>query len=259
MHTLVHYQQGMAQKHVSTMKNHDEQDNYELSPLGLKYRAELLDILRASDSDLNAAIAALDRYLDQSPPPAFQKALLAWKGRFYLEHHRHEDAVRVLRVSDALPGQCDLANANTKLDLATALELSGDPGGALAVLIAALEEIDELGLLIKFLREVARVASSSDPTVPPRAEAALSRVKELYGVDDSPSAGFAAEVVRVADVLQHDWVRFSMLRDALKEAEHQAHKVRLIEEYLARVTVPQYRQLAEDLLQQVRDETEKAT
>jgi tetratricopeptide (TPR) repeat protein len=176
-------------------------DNYELSPLGLKYRAELPDILRASDNDLDAAIAALDRYLEQAPPPAFQKALLTWKGRFYVEYQRYDDAVRVLREADALQGESDMQSFCTRSDLAKALEGMGNPQEAYAVLIAALEEIDELDLLIKLLRDVAGVASNSGLPVPPRAEDVLNRVKELYGVDESPSAGVAAEMVHVADVL----------------------------------------------------------
>jgi hypothetical protein len=56
----------MAEKEVSTIMSTDQkEENYELFPLGLRYRAELPHILKTSDSDLDAALAALDRYLSR--------------------------------------------------------------------------------------------------------------------------------------------------------------------------------------------------
>jgi hypothetical protein len=82
-------------------------------------------------------------------------------------------------------------------------------------------------------------------------------VKELHEVEDAPSANAAAEMVRVADVLEDAWVRFSMLRDALEEAETRAEKIGLVEEYLEDAIVPCYRGLAEDLRRRVQQDADQ--
>jgi hypothetical protein len=233
------------------MKADDEQDAGELTALERQFQDELPQICMVADVDLLAALVALDGYLGQTPPDKLKKSLLTWKGLFYLEHGMHDDAVRELRAADALNRADELSNFNTKFDLAKALELGGNPREAYAVLTAAVEEIHGPDLVPGLLRAMARIAASAGLSVPPCAEAALNRVSLHYGLDAPPPADLAAVMARVADLVEGASARFSMLEDALKEADEQAQKIRLIEEYLDRATVPYYRHLAEDLRHRV--------
>lgn len=137
----------------------DEHETDELSALEQQYRAQLPQILRAAGGDLEAALAVLDRYLEQAPPRRLKKSLLTWKGLFYSEHGRHDDAVRELRAADELRGAGELAHFNTKIDLARALEKSGDPREAYAVLTEALDEIEAPDLLVNLLLALVRVGA----------------------------------------------------------------------------------------------------
>jgi tetratricopeptide (TPR) repeat protein len=236
------------------MKADDELKAGEKSILEAWFEAELVQILRTSDNDLEAALAALDRYLDQAPPPMFRKGLLTWKGRFYIEHKRYDDAVRVLRVADALQSRSDAANFITKADLAKALEEGGDPQEAYTVLIAALNEIEDPPCLLKLLCDLVRVTATTGQAMPPRAEVALSRAKQFYGFDDSPEGDLAAEAVLVEGLAHDASVLFDRLYFALKRAESTAEKIRLVEEYIDCVTVPYFIKVAEERLQRIREE-----
>ena len=240
---------------VPMMKADDEPETDELSVLGQQYRAALPHILVMANSDLGAALAAFDRFLDQSPPRGLRKAFLTWKGRLYLEHGRYDDAARELRAADALQVQDDLKNFNTKLDLAKALEGGGDPGGACAVLATALDEIQEPSLLLDLLPPLVRLTTIPGRAMPPRAEAALSRAKQFYGLDHASGADVAAEAVRVAKLVHDASVRFDQLHSALRRAENPAEKLRRVEEYLDGVSIPRFKQQAEDLLHRMRGGT----
>jgi hypothetical protein len=237
------------------MKTDSELEMNERSALERQYLDELPQILVTSEDDLGAAVAALDRYLSQAPPPKLQKSLLAWKGHFYLEHGMYDDATRVLQVADRLNTQDDLQNFNTKFDLAEALEKGTDPQGAYAVLTAGLDEIKEPSLLLNILHALVRLMSSSAQSMPLHADAALSRAKEFYGIEDPSTGDLPAETVRVAELVHDAGVRFNRLRAALRGAESPAEKVGLVEEYLNGVTVPRFKQLAEDLLRRILEGT----
>ena len=237
------------------MSAEDEHETDEPSALEQQYRAQLPQILRAAGDDLEAALAALDRYLEQAPPRRLKKSLLTWKGLFYSEHGRYDDAVRELRAADELRGAGELAHFNTKIDLARALEKGGDPREAYAVLTAALDEIEAPDLLVNLLLALVQVASGTGQALPPRAEATLSRVTQHYGIDEPTGADLAAEAVRVAELVRGASVRFTSLQDALQRAETPAERVALVEEYLEGVTVPRFKKLAEDILHRLRPST----
>lgn len=123
------------------MKTEAEQDTGEKSDLERQFETELPRILALSEDDLEAAVAAIDRYLVQAPALGVKKSLLAWKGRLYLEHERHDAAACELQAADGLRSPDDLKNLNVKMDLAEALEKCGNLQGAHAVLITGLKEI----------------------------------------------------------------------------------------------------------------------
>lgn len=238
------------------MKTDDEQEMYELSPLGLQYRAELPRILLLSDSDLEGALAALDHYMDRAPPPAFQKALLNWKGRFYLEHAKYDDAIRELRAADAIQIPDDLKNSITKSELALALEKKGDAVEAYAVLTKALNEIEIPSLLLDLLPALVRVGSSLGQALPAGAQVALRRAKEFYGIDDQHALPDLCDEIARVEALKHEAsVRYDALHRAVRQAESIDEQVALIEAYINKITVPYFKQLAQNLLQRVRDET----
>jgi tetratricopeptide (TPR) repeat protein len=241
------------------MNTKNEQDAHERTALEQEYLDQLPQICMAADGDLAGALAALDRYLAQAPPRTLKKRLLTWKGLFYLEHEKYDDAVRELRAADAIDDAEELATFNTKFELAKALELGGDPEEAYAVLVAAMDEIDAPGLHLDLLRALAQVSPSAGLPLPVGAEAAFHRVKHHHGIDEPASADLASEIVRVADLVHDASVRCTFLHDALREAESQPQKVALIEEYLGEVTVPYYRRLAEDLLHRLLAEDEPTT
>jgi tetratricopeptide (TPR) repeat protein len=226
-----------------------------LSPLKRQFRSELVQIIRGSQHDLEGALAALDRYLAQDPPPDFQKSLLSWKGRFYVEHKRYDDAVRVLRIADGLhvPGDIDLENYNVKFDLSTALEERGDPQEAYVVLTALLNEIEAPSLMGVLLPHLVRVSSRLGQPMPPRSEEALRLMKQFYGLDHPPEADLREEAVRLDELVRADSVRFSRLHLALGEVENTAKRIRMVEKYLKRVRVPYYKREADGLLQQIRE------
>src|SRR5262249_11965730 len=91
-----------------------------------------------------------------------------------------------LRAADELQTSDVLQNFNTKFDLAKALEEGGDPQEAYVVLTAALDEIEAPDLLPSLLRALAQVAESTSQAMPPRAEAALNRAKQFYGLAHPP-------------------------------------------------------------------------
>jgi tetratricopeptide (TPR) repeat protein len=231
------------------MKVDDALEADENSALERQFQAELPKIVIASDNDLEAAVAAIEHYLDQAPSRELRKSLLTWKGRFYLEHGRHDDAARELRAADEIKLPDDLKNLNTKRDLADALERGGDPRQAYAVLTAALDEIDAPDLLLDVLQALVRLTSSRGQAMPPGADAALSRAKQFYGIDPSHAAGdLPAETERVAELVRDASVRFTRLQHSLAQAEGPAERVALVKEYLACITVPCFKQRAEDLL-----------
>lgn len=139
------------------MKAEDELETGDGSELEQQFQAELPKILDVSEHDLEEALAAVDRYLCQTPFKRFQKSLLAWKGRLYLEHGRYSDAARELQAADGLQIGDDIKNFNTKFDLAEALEKSGNPHGAYAVLEAGLAEIEEPDLLLRLKERAEKV------------------------------------------------------------------------------------------------------
>lgn len=167
------------------------------------FEAELPQILRLSDSDLEGALAALDRYLDQAPPPAFQKALLAWKGRFYLEHAKYDDAIRELQTADAIQIPDELQNFNTKTDLARALTGAGHPQEAYTALTEALNETEDPRFLLMLLGDLMMVRSNLNLALPARAQIALSRVKQFFGIDDQPALlDLPSEIARVVEFIR---------------------------------------------------------
>lgn len=238
------------------MKTDDEEEMYELSPLGLQYRAELPRILRMSVNDLEGALEALDRYLEQAPPRAFQKALLAWKGLFYLEHKRYDDAIRELRTADALHFTSDLQSFNAKSSLAKALENKGDPLEAFMLLTKALNEIETPSLQFDLLPDLARLSSSTGQALPERAQIVFDQEKQFYGIDVQHAADLPAEILRVADLVHNAAVQFDHLEFVLKHVESLPEKVRQIEAYIQDVRVPYFKGLAENLLRRVRQEAE---
>lgn len=236
------------------MEKNNEQDTYQHSPLGQKYCAELPRILRMSDSDLEGALAALDYYLEQNPPPAFQNTLLTWKGTFYLEHGRYDDAVRELRAADALRIRDDLQNFNTKYTLAKALDLGGNAEDAYTVLAKALDEIEEPSLQIDLLPALAWFSSSLGRALPERAMHALGRGKQFYGIGDQDAlSDMFAEITRVKDLKHEASVSYSALILAIRRTESAGEKMALIEAYIQGAKVPYYKRLAEGLLGQERD------
>lgn len=233
------------------MKAIDGQDATEGADLERRFQAELPHILVTSDSNLEAALAILDRYLDEAPGPELRKSLLGWKGRLYLEHGRHEDAARELRAADGLQLPDTLRNFNVKFDLADALAKTGNPQEACAVLTAGLREINEPDLLLKLLDALARITSSSGQALPPGADVALESVKRFYGIrDSSEAADLLVETARVAKLVHDASMRFDDLRFAVQRAETPDEKARLIEEYLGNIDVAHFKQLAEDLLRE---------
>lgn len=239
------------------MKKNNEQEMYELSPLGQQYRAELLSILVRSESDLEGALAAMDYYLAQNPPPAFQNALLAWKGLFYIEHGRYDDAVQVLRAADALRVPDDQHNFITKYNLAKALDLGGHPEEAYSVIVQALNEIDTPSLLFDLLPALASFCSTLDHALPERAELALRRGKAFYGIDDQDAMpDLMSEIWRATDLKSEAAAGYGELERGVRETESLDEKLGLIDIYLRDVKVPFYKGLAENLLRRVRQEAE---
>ncbi len=220
-----------------------------ISPLEVEFRAELPRILRMSDSDLDGALAAMDRYLDREPSSSFRKSLLAWKGRFYLEHKRYEDAVRVLRLADGSQASSDLQTFNTKLDLATALKESHDKDGAYEVLMTGLVEVGDAVLSLRLLRALVDVAASTGRSMPTSTGRSLQRVAQFYGMDPLPEEEDSAALVVWLDDLARDCgVRFDHLRCAVRRAETAAEKERLVAEYIESVSIPYFKEQAKDAL-----------
>lgn len=234
------------------MNTDNEEQFYELSPLGLQYRAELPRILRLSDSDLEAAIAALDRYLEQAPPPAFQKALLTWKGRFYNEHQRYDDAIRELRSADTLQCSAEIANFNTKSDLALALEKKGEAVEAYSILIKALNETADPHLHHYLLPDLARLSLKINQALPEGAELMLEQIKHSYGMTDSDAlADLPAEILRVTALIKEASIHDDDLERALRTMDNANEKLALIDTYLQDVKVPYYKKLAYDLRERI--------
>lgn len=222
-----------------------------------EFELEIPRILRMSDSDLEGALAALDYYLERNPHAAFRNALLAWKGGFYLEHERYDDAIRELQAADALHIPNDLHNFNTKFNLAQALDMGGKSEEAYAVLITALNEIEDPALLLDLLPALAWLSSSLGHALPARAHFALSQGKQCYGIDDEHELlDLHAEITRVTDLKHEASVRYDQLYLAICDAEGTAEKVRLAEAYIQDVRVPYFKGLAENLLARVRQEAE---
>jgi tetratricopeptide (TPR) repeat protein len=237
---------------VTTMNTDHELDENGLSALERQFRAELVEIMLGSENDLEGAIAALDRYLEQAPPREFQNSLLCWQGRFYVEHERYDDAVRVLRLADGLhvPGDLDLRIFNVKSDLAIALEQRGEPQEAYVVWTAALNEMEAPWLMLHVLAAMAPLSSRIGQPMPPRSEEALRLVKQYYGFDHPPEPDLPAEAVRLDALVReenHD------LHDTVRKTESLTEKIGLVEAYLSQVTVPRYKREAEELLQQIRE------
>ncbi|MEZ4297009.1 MAG: hypothetical protein R3B70_18735 [Polyangiaceae bacterium] len=220
-----------------------------MSEVERRFRAELPKILRASVADLDVSLAALDGYLAEASSPGFRKSLLAWQGRLYLEHGRHDEAVRVLRDADGLHFSDDLKNFNIKSDLAVALEKSGCVRDASAVLAAGLHEIKEPELLLRMLHALARISSSLSEGLPVGADVALAHAKRFYGIDDAPVAEAPiAEAVRVAELVHDASVRLDQLHFVVEEAKSASDKASLIEHYVVSIAVPHFKQLARELL-----------
>ncbi|MEZ4297825.1 MAG: hypothetical protein R3B70_22910 [Polyangiaceae bacterium] len=232
-------------------------DSTQLTELELEYRAELPKILIAADRDLDAALRALDRYLRRAPPLGLKKAILAWKGRFYLEHGRYDEAVRELRAADGLEVQDDLKNFNTKVDLAKALEKAGDTQGAHSVLTAALAETSEPSLLLKLLDLLVQVSVRSRLPLPSGAEMALSRAKQFYGLDQVLSVDLSTDTARLAGLVHDDSVRLTRLHQSLSRAKTPGRRASLVRKYLAGATVPYFKGIAENLLRREQDAATK--
>lgn len=239
------------------MKTDNELRADELSLLEQQYQAELPQILMESDENLELAIEALDRYLARNPPADFQKNLLTWKGRFYLEHERYEDAIRELRAADELPFSHELANFNTKFDLAIGLENSGDLRGAYTVLTKALNEIEAPSLFLNLLAPLARLAADLDLAMPARSQAALKLAKQFYGIDSWPEEEeLSIEVPRLLELVRDASAGYGHLHVVLPQIESPAERVELVEAYLDGVSIPYFKGLAENLLRRVRQEAE---
>lgn len=237
------------------MNTNNEQEADGLSPLKRHFQDELVQIMLGSENDLEGAITALDRYLAQAPDRDLQKSLLSWKGRFYVEHQRYDDAIRVLRIADGLHlrGDFDLGNFNVKSDLAIALEQRGDLQEAYVVWTAALDEMVAPWLLLHVLAALAPLSSHLSQPMPPRSEEALHLVKQYYGFDHPLGANLPAEVARVNELVDSS-EDFGHLEYTVRKAESLAAKIGLVEAFLEEAIVPLYKREAEDLLQRLRQE-----
>ncbi len=234
------------------MEKNNEQEPYQVSPLGQQYSAELPSILILSDTDLEGALAAIDYYLAQNPPPAFQKSLLNWKGHFYSNHGRYDDAVRELRAADEIQERSDLQNWITKYELAKALDLGGHPEEAYSVLLRALHEIETPSLQFDVLCALAFFCWSLGHPLPERAELALKRGKAFYEIDDQGALpDLMSEIERVAVLQREASSRYSEVTRAVRHTENPDEKLALIDAYLQNETVIYYKKLAGDLRNQV--------
>lgn len=121
------------------------------------FESELPQILDTSELHLEKALATIDNYLRDNPPTGFRKSLLAWQGRFYLEHGKYADAAQVLEAADSLCTSDELKNANVKLDLADALEKTGNLQRAYETLSAGTEMLKTPPLKAKVMARAAEL------------------------------------------------------------------------------------------------------
>lgn len=233
---------------MSAMKTNKAQAPSGKTELEREFEKDIVRILRLSESDLEGALAGIDYFLERNPHPAFQNALLAWKGLFYSEHGRYDDAIRELRAAEELRGISDLQNFNTKHDLAKALDLGGHPEEAYSIILKALNEIESASLLFDLLPALAWFCSSLGQAPPERAEVALRRGKVFYGIDDEGALpDLISEIVRATDLKREASERYGELERALRATENETKKLALIDAYVQDVKVPYYKRLAEDL------------
>lgn len=236
------------------MSTNKERETDELSPLDQQHRDELPQIRVASEDNVNLALEALDRYLAQNPPVDLEKSLLAWKGRSYIERQRYDDALRELREADALPSPHELSTFNANFDLALALENSGDLQSAYMVLTRALHQVEAPPLFLNLLPPLARIAASLNVVMPPRAQNALQLTKQFYGIDLLPEEYGSIEIHQLLEMVRDAGAAFSHLRVILGRTESPEERVELVEGYLSEVEIPYYKQLAEELLELVRED-----
>jgi hypothetical protein len=220
-----------------------------------EFESALPEILAIAEQDRRKAVAAIDRYLQREPPSHLRKSLLVWKGRLYLEHGRHEEAARELWEADALPSRDDLQTLNIRMDLAEALAGGGDPRGAYDVLAASLSEIKAPPALLKLLHALAGATPASNQPMPPQSGAALRDVRRYYGIEDPPATDPAAEAIRLAKLVDEAAVGHDRMELALLRAGDPPELIALLAEYIRGATVPYFRELAEEVLRQIRGET----
>ncbi len=237
---------------MSTMKTNPPQDPPDKTALEREFEADIVRILLLSDTDLEGALLGIDYFLERNPHPAFQNALLAWKGTFYLEHGRYDEAVRELRAADALDIPEDFHQFNTKYELAKALDLGGHPEEAYSVLLRALHEIETPSLQFDVLCALAFFCWSLGHPLPERAELALKRGKAFYEIDDQGALpDLMSEIERVAVLQREASSRYSEVTRAVRHTENPDEKLALIDAYLQNETVIYYKKLAGDLRNQV--------
>jgi tetratricopeptide (TPR) repeat protein len=239
---------------VTTMNTDHELDENGLSALEKEFGDELVQIMLGSENDLEGAIAALDHYLAQAPPRELESQILFWKGLFYVEHQRYDDAVRVLRIATGLlvSGDLDLRIFNIKCALAMALEHVGEAQQAYVVLTAALDEMESPSLMLHVLAALVPLSSRLGQPMPPRSEEALPLVKQYYGFDHPPEPDLPSEVARLNELVQSS-EDFSHLHWTVRKTEGLAKKIGMVEAYLDHVIVPLYKREAEELLQELRE------
>ena len=214
-------------------------------PLQLEFQKELPKIVLSFEDDLEGALAAMDRYLDQQPPDSVRKSLLGWKGLFYLEHGRYEDAIRVFRLADEMNVLDDAQNFLTKDGLAKALIGVPDLNGAYDVLTQAVAEVAFPWGLLRLHVELSNVAASTGRPMPSETRTRLSQIAQYYGVDPLPEGEDAAALVHwLSDIVDACEARDKELSTAFRRAESQAEKERLVAEFLEEVDVPHFRERA---------------
>lgn len=87
--------------------------------------------------------------------------------------------------------------------------------------------------------------------MPPHSAEALRLAKQYYGFDHPPEPDLSVEAVRLDALVRKE---DGDLHYTVRKTEGLAEKIGLVEAYLEHVTVPLYKQKAEDLLQRLRQE-----
>ena len=210
-----------------------------------EFQKELPKIVLSYESDLDGALAAMDRYLDRQPPIAVRKSLLGWKGTFYRDHGRYEEAIRMYRLSDEIKIPDDLQNFITKDGLARALIGLPDLNGAYEVLTQAVDEVVFPWGSLRLHSELSNVAASTGRPLPSDTRVKLLRIAQYYGINALPDGEDAAALVGwLSDIVNGCEERDDVLEAALRRAESDAEKERLVAEFLDEVEVPHFRERA---------------